>query len=258
VFSNPGAPETATRTNGVTPPCPKTIATTRTTTAQGTFVEANTTVGSDSFSPTGITPDFSASVGTFFYAVGDNGHAGTNRIGRIRLPRRNFHARVERDDDDMDDDGKRDDVDDDVDDDGIKNAMDADNDNDGTPDVGDDDNDNDGIEDSFDTKDHKETKQTSDQDVTPGSYAEDTFTVNAGTLLAVVSATSTDTLSPLSVEIVNAAGQVVASSLPTPGVTVLTWTPPASGGTYTLRVKNQSVGPCTLSTKILTRELWPL
>ena len=257
-FTNPGMQEEATKLTGVAKPKAKTFLTTRTTTADGTFVEADTASnGNDSLNPSGITPDFSASVGTFFYAVGNNATT-TDRFGRVRLPRINDKARVERDDDDTDDDGKRDDVDDDRDDDGIKNAMDADNDNDGIPDIADDDTDNDGIEDSFDTPDHKEYKQTTSQDVAAGDSALDQFTLSPGTLLAVVSATSTSALTPVTVEILNDAGAVVASSLPTPGAAVLTWTPPAAGGVFTLRVKNASVAPGTLSTKILTRSLWPL
>jgi hypothetical protein len=84
------------------------------------------------------------------------------------------------------------------------------------------------------------------------------FTVNPGTLFVVASATSTDLLASLVVEIVNSAGQVVASSLPTSGAAAVTFVPPSAGGTYTLRVKNPSFGLSTISTKILTRELWPL
>lgn len=247
----------ATQTNNFATPHPTTYTTVRTPGKDGTFVEADSTSGgTGSFSPTGITPDLSASVGTFFFAIGDSGV--TNRIGRIRLPRGNDRARVERDDDDFDDDGKRADVDDDNDDDGVKNSLDADNDNDGTPDAMDDDDDNDGIEDSFDTKDKKETKQTSSQDLLVGESALDQFSVNPGTLLAVVSATSTDLLAPVTIEILNEAGQVVASGLAAPGAAALTWIPPATGGLYTLRVKNTSAGASTISTKILSRALWPL
>jgi len=257
-FSNQGIPGDALQSSGFAKPTSKKLDTLTTRTAEGTFVEAVTNSGgSDSLNPTGITPDRSASVGTFFYAIGTNS-TGIDRFGRIRLPRGKEHARIERDDDDRDDDGKRADVDDDNDDDGIKNAFDTDQDNDGTPDMTDDDDDDDGIEDSFDTPDHKETRQTSDQDVAAGDYALDQFTVNPGTLLAVVSAVSSNVLAPVSVEVLNEAGQVVASSLASPGAAVLTWTPPAAGGVFTLRVKNQGATPGTISTKILSRELWPL
>jgi hypothetical protein len=249
----------ANRTSGSTPPQSKTVFGQRVNNSDGQFTEAVTNSnGNDSFMPLGITPDMSASVGTFFYAVGDPNSVMFNRIGRVRLPRAKEKARIERDDDDNDDDGKRNDVDDDVDDDGVKNAMDNDSDNDGTPDSMDDDDDNDGIEDSFDTKDHKETKQSSQQDLAAGQPAQDAFTVNPGTLLVVLSAVSTDVLAPVTIEVVDATGQVVASSLASPGAAALTWIPPAAGGDYTLRVKNQSIGASTISTKILTRENWPL
>jgi hypothetical protein len=257
-FTIPGATIQATRTSGQTPPSPKVVPGQIVRNGDGTFSEAFTGTGLEGVMPLGITPDRSASVGTFFFAVGDPTNLTFNRIARVRLPRQGMHARVERDDDDTDDDGKRADVDEDVDDDGIPNALDADNDNDGIPDIMDDDTDNDGIEDSFDTKDHKETKQTSDQDVAPGAYAEDAFTLNAGTLLVVASAVSADPLLPVKVEVVDAAGNVVASSLSTPGAAVVTFIPPAAGGAYTLRVKNLGVGTATISTKLLTRELWPI
>jgi len=252
-------PGRATRTSGMTPPQTKLVLGQRVNNGDGQFTEAVTNSnGNDSFMPLGITPDLSASVGTFFYAVGDPGALAFNRIGRVRLPRAKERGRIERDDDDNDDDGKRNDVDDDVDDDGVKNSMDSDSDNDGTVDSMDDDDDNDGIEDSFDTKDHKETKQSSDQDLAAGGTAQDPFTVNPNTLLVVLSAVSTDLLAPVKIEVVNAAGQVVASSLASPGAATLTWIPPVAGGDYTLRVTNQSVGGSTISTKILTRENWPL
>src|SRR5262245_58148023 len=139
VLTIPPTPGRANRTAGVTPPQNKLVNGQRVNNADGQFTEAVTNSGNDSFQPLGITADMSASVGTFFYAVGDPGAIAFNRIGRVRLPRGQEKARIERDDDDNDDDGKRNDVDDDVDDDGVKNAMDADSDNDGIPDSMDDD-----------------------------------------------------------------------------------------------------------------------
>jgi hypothetical protein len=234
-----------------------TITTRRTATADGVFNEALTDSRfHDSFSPLGVFADKSGPVGTVFYAVGENSNGLVNRVERARLRAKGFQARIERDDDDFDDDGKRADVDDDWDDDGIANAADTDNDNDGSPDMNDDDDDNDGIEDSFDTKDKKETRQNSQQDVVAGDAAVDVFTVNPGTLLVVASAVSSNLLAPVACEILNSSGMVVASSLPLAGTSVVTWVPPSGGGTYTLRVKNQSLGLSTITTKILMRELW--
>jgi hypothetical protein len=234
-----------------------TITTRRTANADGVFNEALTDSRfHDSFSPLGVFADKSGPVGTVFYAVGENSNVTVNRLERARLRQTGFQARVERDDDDFDDDGKRADVDDDWDDDGVANAADTDNDNDGTANMNDDDDDNDGIEDSFDTKDKKETRQNSQQDVIAGDAAADVFTVNPGTLLVVASAVSSNLLAPVACEILDSTGTIVASSLVAAGTSVVTWVPPAGGGTYTLRVKNQSLGLSTITTKILMRELW--
>jgi hypothetical protein len=233
-FTNNGNTLQVTRAGGSAKPTPKTFVVTRTPAADGTYIEARTDTasGNDSFNPAGITPDRGASVGTFFYAVGATGNPSMNRIGRVRLPRNAEHARVERDDDDPED-------------------------NDG-PSVTGDDADDDGIEDSFDTPDKRETKQTSAQDVAGGASSLDQFMLNPGTLLAVFTATSSTALAPVTVEVVNDAGQVVASGLTTPGTAALTWTPPAAGGLFTLRVRNQALGVSTISTTILTRQLPPL
>jgi hypothetical protein len=261
-FTNGGRTDPVTRIERTAEPTPKKYIVTRTPQSDGIFVEADTMTSlinpiTPSFSPSGITPDRNGSVGTFFYAIGDSGGL-TNRFGRIRLPRDGVRARVERDDDDHDDDGKRDDVDDDKDDDGKKDSEDLDDDDDGHPDGTDDDDDNDGIEDQYDTPNGKESKQTSSQTAAAGESVMDQFTVNPGTLVAVATATSSNALAPVSVEIVNAAGQVVSASISTPGAAVLTWTPPAAGGVFTLRVRNQSVGAVTLSTRVLMREPWSL
>src|SRR4029078_3897879 len=96
-------------------------------------------------------------------------------------------------------------------------------------------------EEVFAPPEKKEGKQTSAQDVAAGDTATDQFTLNSGSLLAVVSATSSNALAPVVVEVLNEAGAVVASSLSTPGSAVLTWTPPSAGGLFHLRVKNQGL-----------------
>ena len=82
--------------------------------------------------------------------------------------------------------------------------------------------------------------------------------LSAGTLLAVASATSTDPLAQVKIEILDAAGNIVASSLAGVGVSAITFVPPSTGGDFIMRVKNQGVGTATISTKLLSRELWPL
>jgi len=275
-FTAPATPFDAIQRNGQAPPVAKRMNVKNDTTFEGdrvvealtaTATSEKTQTSAPSVSPLGLIPDQSAAVGTFFYAVGESSAVGAdcgqpaqptcNTIGRIRL-RKDFRARIERDDDDIDDDGKRADVDDDVDGDGIPNAMDADNDNDGVSDVMDNDDDDDGIEDQYDTPDKKETKQNSDQAIAAGTYAQDAFTVNSGTLVVFAIARSSDPLALVSCEILDAAGNVVSSSVAAAGASVLTFIPPSTGGTYTLRVKNQGVALSTISTSIITRELWPV
>jgi hypothetical protein len=222
----------------------------------GTWSEAFT-LGAANM-PLGITPDQTAKQGTFFFAVGDILDPVFNRVARVRLPKGDMRGHDNRDDDDCDDDGKRADTDDDVDDDGIANAFDPDSDNDGTPDMVDDDDDNDGIEDSFDSKDKKERKQTNDEAVASGASSETPFTLTPGTLLVAASAVSTDPLAQVQVQILDLAGNVVASSVATPGTSAITFVPPAAGGDYVMRVKNQGLSSASISSKILTRELWSI
>ena len=151
----------ANRTTGEALPMRQTVPGQVVRNGDGTFSEV-LTQGYASI-PLGITPDLSASSGTFFFAIGDFADGTLKRIARVRLPRKDFHGRHERDDDDGDDDGKRHDRDDDDDDDGKHDSFDSDSDNDGSVDAMDEDDDNDGIEDGFDTKDKKEYKQTSQQ-----------------------------------------------------------------------------------------------
>jgi hypothetical protein len=257
----------AERTSGVQPPVEKVVPARVTHTDDGTFIEAFIGApANDSEMPLGITPDQGSRVGTFFYAVGTTSNFFVNRIGRIRFPRHDFNdndddhpgkKRHERDDDDGDDDGKRHDEDDDDDDDGTPDDLDGDSDNDGLPDVLDDDDDDDGIENEWDSKHGKEAKSKYvDEDETPGGqHSEQSVTLAPGTLLLVAIAQASDPLVPVSIEIVDAAGQVVATSPQTPGAAVLTWVPTAAGD-YTARVKNNGSVPVRLSTSLITREAW--
>ena len=255
-FSNPGTANVSERLTGLTSPVRMDVTGQITRNEDGTWSEGFTAGVVNT--PLGLIPDQSARQGTFFFADGDLSTGTFKRIARIRLAKAELKGHDNRDDDDIDDDGKRADVDDDVDDDGIANGFDPDSDNDGIPDMTDDDDDDDGIEDSFDTKDKKERKQTSEQEAAPGASVEAPFMLSAGTLLAVASATSTDPLAQVKIEILDAAGNIVASSLAGVGVSAVTFVPPASGGDFIMRVKNQGVGTATISTKLLSRELWPV
>jgi hypothetical protein len=253
-------PGSADRRSDVQRPDPKTVNGLISPTNDGVFVEAFINQQkslSPSMLPLGITPDHGSSVGTFFYAVGQTSNLTINRVGRARLPRQGFKAREERDDEDHDDDGKRGHDDKDSDDDGMDDIYDSDDDDDGDPDTSDKDDDEDGIEDEWDSKGHKEKKSSHDdeQDTAAGSSSTKALTVSDGTLLVVGTAQSSDPLIPVTVEIVNATGQVVASSPTLPGASVVTYVPLLPGN-YSVRVKNAGSRPTRFSTSIITRESW--
>ena len=247
------------RSSGVQPPTPKKVPARVTPTDDGTFIEALIGTNNDSTLPLGITPDQGSSVGTFFYAVGQTMNPTVNRVGRVRLPRDGHKGKHERDDDDCDDDGRRGHDDDDDDDDGWKNDLDDDDDNDGRKDHMDDDDDNDGIEDEWDSRGHKEKKGRYDdeQDTNGGSHSEQAVTTDANTLLVVGIAKASDPLALISIEIVNAAGQVVATSPIMAGAAVVTYVPFGQAN-YVTRARNHGATPVNFSTTIITRELWSL
>ena len=219
---------------------------------EGVISDAGSTV------PLGITPDKSKKVGTYFYAVGVNTEAFTNRIGQIVLPFKNRKHGHGRDDDDHDRDGKRDDVDDDDDDDGKKDVDDDDDDDDCVPDHSDWDDDNDGIDDKDDRKDRKEDRYTREEESVGGGQSVDYPTaVATGNLLFIATATAADPTALLSVEVYNPAGQLVASTLPTPGVAVAT-VPTPTAGNYNVRVKNLGQTPTAMATGVLTAINWPV
>jgi hypothetical protein len=237
-----------------------------TTKADGKFVEAFINQDQDgmpaangSLFPLGITPDRDRAVGTFFFAVGQADMVDNptiNRIGLATLPRDKEKARKDRDHDDCDHDGKSNAVDDDDDDDGTKDIDDDDDDDDGIYDWLDDDEDNDGIKNDYDTRDRKESQERTSYDLSAGQSADTPVTVPAGALLLIATATASNPLALVSVDILNPAGAVVASSVPTPGLAVITAIP-AGAGEYTVRVKNQSLSASEVESTAITRELLP-
>jgi hypothetical protein len=222
----------------------------------GVFVEAMMDqVGSQI--PLGITPDKSKKVGTYFYAIGF-ADSGLNRIGQIVLPFKNRKHGHARDDDDHDRDGKRDDMDDDDDNDGIKDADDPDDDDDCVNDNDDWDDDDDGIDDKDDRKDRRETRDTREEESVSGGQSIDyPMAVGTDNLLIVATATAADPSALLTVQIYNPAGQLVTSTLPTPGSAVAT-IPTLTAGNYTVRVKNLGLTPTALATGFLTASNWPV
>ena len=249
--------EDAKTVKGTAPPMKDTVHAEITDKNDGVYVEGVLT-GTGSSVPLGITADKSKKVGTYFYAVGVNEEAFTNRIGQIVLPFKNRKHHHARDDDDHDRDGKRDDVDDDDDDDGKKDVDDDDDDDDCVPDHSDWDDDNDGIDDKDDRKDRKEDRYTREEEsVAGGQSADYPMTLGTDNLLLVATATAADPSALLSVEIYDTAGQLVANPVPTPGVAVAT-IPTLSAGNYLVRVKNLGETPTAMATGFLTQSNWPV
>ncbi len=249
--------EAAMTAKGTTPAIKKIAHAQITDKADGVFVEG--LIGEvGSMVPLGITADLSRKVGTYFYAVGVNPETGLNRVGQIVLPSKNRKHGHARDDDDHDRDGKRDDQDDDDDNDGKKDYEDNDDDDDCVNDNDDWDDDNDGIDDRDDRKDRRETRSTrEDESVAGGQSVDYPMDVSAGNLLLVATATAADLSALLGLDVYNPAGQLVASTLPTPGVAIAT-VPTLSAGSYTVRVKNLGLTPTTMSTGFLTQANWPI
>jgi hypothetical protein len=261
-----GTEQRAIKNNGVADPDFKKVSVLVFPNADGTFLEAQVAEGG-SFAPLGITPDRRGRVGTFLYAVGQPAPDGTQattitttttgivkRIERITFPRVPRRPDNPRDQDDFDDDGVRDDKDTDRDDDGIADAMDNDFDNDCVPNEVDDDDDNDGLEDKNDRPDRQEQKRTEWASTAGGATNTYTVTTTSSTTLITVAATASDLGMPISIVVLDPAGTVVSSVVPTPGAAVAT-TVPLKAGNYTVRVKNNGLTSVGLETVLLTQNL---
>lgn len=228
--------------------------------AEGVFVEAFVNRNTDnelreSRLPLGITPDLDRSTGAFYYAVGDaTDSPEVKRIGHIRLSREKQKGKHDRDDDDIDDDGKNHGDDDDDDDDGWADNVDDDDDNDGDKDGVDDDDDNDGIKDQYDTREHRESQDNYSSDMSAAQTEEFQMTAGANTLAMIVIAAADNPLAPLSLEVRNPAGLLVVSTPPTPGAAVIP-VPLSGAGIYTVKVRNAGLNAVGISTTLLTREL---
>lgn len=240
-------------------PMKRTVPTRITKKGDGTFVEALVDKNKDfnanaSRLPAGIAPDRERSTGAFFYAVGEP--AGTSftvkRIGHTRLPRERAKGKHDRDDEDIDDDDKPRGVDDDDDDDGLENGIDNDDDDDGYMDFEDDDDDNDGIKNQYDTKDANEDQYNYNSQLAASQFAEFEVTTLPGGLALIVLATADDALAPISIEVRDAAGQVVGTSIAAPGTGIVTLPAPAAG-TYIVRIKNHGATPLGIDTTTITR-----
>jgi hypothetical protein len=72
----------------------------------------------------------------------------------------------------------------------------------------------------------------------------------------IAKAEATDPLAQIGIDIYNAAGMLMASSVPTPGVGIAQILLPAAG-TYTARVRNYSALPVTHTATLIVREPLP-
>jgi hypothetical protein len=162
------------------------------------------------------------------------------------------------DDDDFDDDGERDDTDNDDDGDGEDDDADSDDDNDGVDDEEDADDDNDFILDIFDNESTRELQDLETRETASGEFTEYAMVTDASTVLLTASALAPDAdplTQPLTVEIYNPLGVLVASSVTTAGRATAT-TVPALPGTYTVRVHNTSAEALTHNTTLVRSQRW--
>jgi len=230
------------------------------TPGDGTYIETDISTGmtvtgspDPSMFPTGMEADHNWRSGGFYYGVAFSN--GSNRIGHLDV-RLDKHQDMEgrRSDHDYDHDGKYDEDDDDVDDDGTANAMDDDSDNDLVPDILDGDKDGDGIEDQYESRGNREHKRSDSGRMNPGEYREYEmeYDAHSASLLAVFEAQ--ELTAPLSIEIVNDAGQVVLSTPVALGKAVATAVP-ALPGIYTVRVKNVGLGAVNYKTTLIGTQL---
>jgi hypothetical protein len=204
----------------------------------GTFIEGfiNRNAPSEpstqktSYVPLGIAPAFRKAVGTFFYAVGQpdlvdaSGNPTVNRIGFIRLPRKGFKAKHEREDKDCSDDGS-----------------------------GQDDEDHDGVPDRYKTKDSKSKMDRQNDSLAPGQSTDYNMTTGSSTMAIVATIQADNALEPVSVQIIDPNGITLSLPMATPGLAVATAIPTAPGN-YTIRVKNEGALPINPETQLITRE----
>jgi len=214
-----------------------------TTKSDGVYIEAQIDTGVDdsgnadpSMNPMGITPVKAKAQGTFFYAVGTADDLSVDRVEFVRLPVRQ-KIKHPRDDDDKDDGWSGDtpwhnwhghsNMDDD-DDDGFENEQDSPT--------------------AYESVDRRDAAP-----IAGGQTADYPMTASATTLALIAKAEADNPLAQIGAEIYDANGLLVAKSLPTPGVAVVTVPLPAAG-TYTFRVRNYGATPVNQAPTMVVRE----
>jgi len=186
------------------------------------FVEALINMVHDSELPLGITPAKSKAQGAFFYAVANNANLEfvADRVGFVRLPIRQREKKP-RDDDDRDD-----------------GWQGADNWHDWHGHATNNDYDDDGIPNDQDSPSARENVNRGDlMPLNAGQTASYSMTASSTTLALIATAETDNPLAQIGIDIFNAAGLLMARSLPSYGVAVAQIALPAAG-TYTWRVTN--------------------
>lgn len=197
--------------------------------SNGTFIEGLINRNADgsaqsSYFPLGIAPAFKKAVGTFLYAVGQPDKGTVNRVGFIRLPRKGFKAKHEREDKDCNDDG-----------------------------TGHDDQDHDGIPDQYKTSDSKAKMDRHNDSLPPGQSMDYSLPVASGTMAIVAAIQSDNALEPVSVQVMDPNSLTLVLPVATPGAAVATVVPTVPGN-YIIRVKNEGALPINPETQLITRQ----
>lgn len=231
----PAERERATVTSGRVSPEGKTVAAQVSSQPDGTFIEAKIDTPNDSRSPMGISPAKAKSQGTFFYAVGFNDE-GADRVGFVRLPIKD-KIKHPRDDDDEDDGWDGDDK---------WHAWHQHGNSH--------DRDDDGIDDDDDSPSGREEVTVGDSSPLQGGQKVDySMTASSTTLALIAKATADDPLAQIGIDIYDAAGLLVARSVPTPGVAAVQVLLPAAGS-YTARVRNDGLSAINHTPTLIVRE----
>ncbi len=240
--------------SSTTPGIPKIVQRKVTRKDDGTFVEAVLNVPAagadptmappDSVMPLGITPAKGKGESTFFYAVGMTVVGGASegsvakRVGFVRL---GLADRIKnpRDDDDADDGMDR------TTHPGWHTSADGDDDADSVPD-------------EYDASTSREQMANYDPaPVAPMTSSPD-YAVSsaAGTLALIANAKADNLLATVAIDVYSAAGMLVATSGPMPGVATVT-VPNPGAGTFNVRVRNLSGASISVTPTVVTRDLMP-
>jgi len=256
----PADPQSAAVDSGTVPPVGKTVVAQVTSKTDGTFIEAQINACApgmdpatcDSTVPLGITPVKGKAEGTFFYAVGHNGHTvndstntmvPANRVGFVRFPLKE-RVKHPRDDDDENDGAAGDHS--------WHNWH-------GHSTAGDDDDDGIANENDQHTMNERDA-QADDQKSSPatigaGQFAEYPVATTATSVAIVAVTQAIDPLAQIGIEVYDPSGLLVARSAPAPGIAAAIVPLPVAG-IYRVRIRNYGAASVTHTPTLLVREPW--